>query len=172
MDENGVVRPSRGTHDAALVDVLDIVGLHSESVDNDGEVRYLPTILLESFGAFDGVSVFMSAKAVLKVLDSGSTSGSDCLEISAVLKLLRCKSFRKSTIPSCLGCGQCLINVFLGIVSLLSQGSDEGFVSVFMVDGVTQLADSRASDVLGQGSNGFVGESVFPVVDRLAAVRF
>ena len=35
-----------------------------------------------------------------------------------------------------------------------------------MVDGVTQFADSRASDVLGQGSNCFVGESIFPVVDE------
>ena len=35
-----------------------------------------------------------------------------------------------------------------------------------MVDGATQLVDSRASDVLGQGSNSFIGEPVFPIVDE------
>jgi hypothetical protein len=74
---------------------------------------------------------------VLKVFNGGLTSGSDGIEVSTVFGFLRSESFRKSMIPSCLGFGQCLINAFLGVVSLLSQGSDEGFVSIFMVDGMT-----------------------------------
>ena len=35
-----------------------------------------------------------------------------------------------------------------------------------MINGVAQFVDSRASDVLGQGSNGFGGKLIFPVVDE------
>ena len=49
LDEDGVVRSSSGTHDTTLVDVFDITGLHSESVDDNGEVRHLSTIFLKSF---------------------------------------------------------------------------------------------------------------------------
>ena len=48
MDEDGVVGPPSGTHDAALVDVFDIAGLHRESVDDDGEVRHW-LLQLESY---------------------------------------------------------------------------------------------------------------------------
>ena len=166
MDEDGVVRPSCSAHNAALVDIFDVAGLHGESIDDDGEVRYLAAVFFESLGAFDCIGVLVRMEAMLEVLDGGLTACSDGVEIGAVFGFLRCESFRKSTIPSCLGRGQGLIDTFLGVVSILSQGSDEGFVSVFLVDGVTQPADSRASDVLGQGSNSFIGESILPVIDE------
>ena len=166
LDEDGIVRSSGGTHDSPLVNVLDISRLESESIDNNGEVGYLPVILLESLGTFDGIGGFVLMKAVLEVFDSGLAAGPDCVEVSAVFNFLRSESFRKSTIPSCLGCGQCLIDALLGVISFLSQGGDKGLVSVFVVDGATQLANSRASDVLGQGSNSLCGELVFPVVDE------
>ena len=123
-------------------------------------------ILFETFWTFDGVDGFILMETVLEVFDGGLTTGSNGVEVGVVFSFLRSESFRKSTIPSCLGCGQCLINALLGIVSLLLQGGDEGFVSIFVVDGMAQFVDSRASDVLGQGSNGFSGKLVFPVVNE------
>ena len=166
MDEYGVVGSSGCTHDSALIDVLDITGLHGETVHDDGEVRYLPTIFFESLGAFDCVSVLVRAKATLEVLDGGSTTSSDSFKIGAVLGFLRRESLRKSTIPSCLGRRQCSVDAVLDIVSFFSEGGDEVLVSIFVVDGALQLVDSRASDVLGQGSNGFGGELVLPIVDE------
>ena len=103
LDEDGVVGASGCAHDSALVDVFDVTGLHGESVHDDGEVGYLPAILLKSFGALNGVSILIGMEATLKVLDCGSTARSDCFKVSSVLGFLRFESFRKSTIPSCLG---------------------------------------------------------------------
>ena len=146
LDEYGVVGSSSGPHDAALVDVLDVAGLHGEPVDDDGEVRYLPAVLFESLWTFDGVSILICAEATLEIFDGGSTTGSDCLQVSAVFGFLRLESFRKSTIPSCLGCRQGSVDTVLNIVSLLSKGGDEVLVSVFAVGGALQLVDSRASE--------------------------
>ena len=166
LNEYGIVGSSSGAHDSTLVDILDIAGLHREPVDDDGEVGHLPTILLKSLGAFDGVSIFIGTEAVLEIFDGGSTTSSDCFEVSTVLGLLRLESFRKSTIPSCLGRRQGVVNALLAVISLLSKGGDEVLVSVFTVGGALQLVDSRASDVLGQGSNGLGGELVLPVLDE------
>ena len=97
---------------------------------------YLSAILFEFFWTLDGIGGFILMEVVLKVLDGGLTPSSNGIEIGAVFRLLRSESFRKLTIPSCLGCGQCLVNAFLGVVSLLPQGGDEGLVSVFVVDSV------------------------------------
>ena len=166
LDEYGVVRSSSCAHDSALVNVLDIAGLHGESVHNDGEIRHLSSIFFESLGTFDCVSVLIRAEALLEVFNSGSTTSSDGLEIGAVFSFLRYESFCKSMIPSCLGCGQCLVDVTLDIVSLLSEGGDKVLVSIFAVNGALQFVDSRVSDVLGQSSNGFGGKLIFPIVDE------
>ena len=166
LDKNGIVGSPCGTHDSALVNILDVSGLHGESIIDDGEVGHLSAILFESLGAFDGISVLIGVKAVLEIFDGGFAPSSDCFEIGTMFKLLHHESFRKSTIPSCLGCGQCLIDAFLNVVSLSAQGGNEGLVSILMVNGMTQLADSRASNVLGQGSNGFLGELVLLIVDE------
>ena len=102
MDEDGVVGSSCSAHDAALVNVLDVTGLHGEPVDDDGEVGYLPTIFFKSFRAFDGVSILVCTEATLEIFNGGPTTGSDCFKVSAVLGFLRLESFCKSTIPSCL----------------------------------------------------------------------
>ena len=103
MNEYGVVGASGCTHDSALVNVFDVTGLHGEPIHDDGEVGYLPAILLKSFGALDGVSILVGAEAALEVLDCGSTASSDRFKVSAVFGFLRFESFRKSTIPSCFG---------------------------------------------------------------------
>ena len=105
-------------------------------------------------------------ETVLKVFNCSLTSGSNGIKVSAVLGFLCCESFHKSIVPSCLGCGQRLIDAMLGVVAIFPKGGDEGLMPVFVVDSVAQLADSRASDVLGQGSNCFSGESVFPVINE------
>ena len=166
MNEDGVVGSSGCTHDSPLVDILDISSLKGESVDDDGEVGYLSAVFLEPFWTFDGIGSFILVETVSEVFDGGLTAGSNGVEVGTVFSLLRRESFRKSTIPSCFGCGQGLIDTFLGIVSFFSQGGDEGLVSIFVVNGVSQFVDSRASDVLGQGSNSFGGELIFPVVDE------
>ena len=166
LNEDGVFGSSSGAHDSALVNIFDIAGLHGESINDDGEVRYLSTIFFESFWTFDCISEFIRTQAVLEVFDGSLTSCSDGVEIDVVFGFLRCESFRKSTIPSCLGCGQCLVDAFLGVIALLSKSGDEGFVSIFVVDGMAQFPDSRASNVLGQGSNCLGGESVLPVVNE------
>ena len=135
MDEDGVVGSSSGPHNAALVDIFDVAGLHGESVDDDGEVRYLPAILFEPFWTLNGVSILVCAEAALKVLDGGSTAGSDCFQVGTVFSFLRLESLRKSTIPSCLGLRQGSVDTVLNIVSLLSKGGDEILVSVFAVGG-------------------------------------
>jgi hypothetical protein len=135
LNEDGVVGASGGPHDASLVNVLDIAGLHGESIDDDGEVGYLPTILLESLGTLDSVSVLIGAEATLEVFDCGSAASSDCFKVSAVLGFLRLESLRKSTIPSCLGRRQGVVDAMLNIVSLLSKGGDEALVSIFVVGG-------------------------------------
>ena len=139
LDEYGVVGASSGAHDSTLVDILDVTGLHGEPVDDDREVGYLPTVLFKPFGAFDGVGVLVCVEAMLEVLDCGLTAGFNGVEIGAMFGLLRCESFRKSTIPSCLGSGQGLIDALLGVVSFLSEGGDEVLVSVFVIDGVQPL---------------------------------
>ena len=103
MDEDGIIGASGCTHDSALVDVLDVPSLHGESVHDDGEVGYLSAILLESFGTLNGVSILIAAEAALEVFNGGSTASSDRFKVSAVFGFLRLESFRKSTIPSCLG---------------------------------------------------------------------
>ena len=166
LDKDGVVRPSCSTHNSALVDVLDVSGLHGESVDDNGEVRYLSAVFFESFWTFDSIGGFIRVEAMLEIFNGRLTSSPNGIEASVMFGLLRCESFCKSTIPSCLGCGQGLVDAFLGVVTILLKGGNEGLVSILVVDGVTQLADSRASDVLGQGSNGFGRELIFPVVDE------
>ena len=136
LNEYGVVGASSGAHDSTLVDILDVTGLHGEPVDDDGEVGHLPTVLLKPLWAFDCVGILIRVEVMLEVLDSGLTASSDGVEIGAMFGLLRCESFRKSTIPSCLGCGQGLIDTLLGVVSLLSEGGDEGLVSVLVINGV------------------------------------
>ena len=91
-------------------------------------------ILFKSFGAFDGVSILIGAEATLEVLDGGSTPSLDCFKVSAVFSFLRLESFRKSTIPSCLGCRQGAVNATLNLVSFLSEGGDKVLVSIFAVD--------------------------------------
>jgi hypothetical protein len=164
--EDGVVGASGCAHDSALVNVLDVSGLHSEPVHDDGEIGYLPAILFKSLGALDGVSILVGTEATLEILDCSLTPSSDCFKVSAVFGLLRLESFRKSTIPSCLGCRQGVVDATLNVVSFFSEGGDEVLVSIFAVSGALQLVDSRASDVLGQGSNGFGGELVPPVVNE------
>ena len=136
LNEYGIVGAFSGAHDSTLVDILDVMGLHGEPVDDNGEVGYLPTVLLKPLWAFDCVGILVRVEVMLEVLDSGLTAGSDGVEISAVFGLLRCESFRKSTIPSCLGCSQGLIDMLLGVVPLLSESGDEGLVLVFVIDGV------------------------------------
>jgi hypothetical protein len=135
LDEYGVIGSSGCAHDSTLVDVLDVAGLHGESVHDDGKVGYLPAVLFESLGTFDCISLFVGAEATLKVLNRGSTTGSDGFKVGAMLGFLRCESLRKSTIPSCLGLGQGLVDAVLNIVSLLSEGGDKVLVSIFAVDG-------------------------------------
>ena len=137
LNEDGIVRSSGSTHDPSLVDVLDISCLEGESIDDNGEVRYLPAIFFESLAAFNSIGGFVLTKTMLEVLDSGLGTGSDCVEVSTVFSFLRSKSFCKSTIPSCLGCGQGLVDALLSVVLFLSQGGDEGLVSVFVIDGMT-----------------------------------
>ena len=110
MDKDSVVRPPGGAHNAALVDIFDVTGLHGESIDDDGEVRYLTSIFFESLGAFDCIGALIRVEAMLEVFDGGLTAGSDGIEIGTVFGFLRCESFRKSTIPSCLGRGQGLFD--------------------------------------------------------------
>ena len=88
LDEDGVIGSSSGTHDSTLVNVFNIAGLHGEPVDDDGEVRYLPTIFLESFWTFDCVGVLVGTKAMLEVFNSGLAPSSDGIEVSAVFGLL------------------------------------------------------------------------------------
>ena len=166
MDENGVIGPPGGTHNSSLVDVFDVSSLKGEAVDDNGEVRYLPAIFFKSLWAFDGIGSFILMEAVLEVFDGGLASGSYGVEVGAMFSFLQSESLHKLTIPSCLGCGQCLIDVVLGVVSLLSQGGDEVLVSILLIDGAMQLFDSSVSDVLGQGSNGLDGELISPVVDE------
>ena len=166
MDEDGIVGSSCGAHNAALVDILDVAGLHSEAVHDDGEVGYLPAVLFESLGAFNCVGVFVGTEATLKVFESGSTASSDGFQVDAVFGLLSCESLRKSTIPRFLGRSHCLVNAALDVVSFCSKGGDEVLVSIFTVDGALQLVNSRASDVLGQGNNGLGGELVLPIIDK------
>ena len=71
LNEYGVVGASGGAHDSPLVDVLDVASLHCESVDDDGEVRHLSSILLESLGAFDGVSILIGSVAAVSA-EAGS----------------------------------------------------------------------------------------------------
>ena len=149
-----------------MVDVFDVTGLHGEPIHDDGEVGYLPAVLLKSLRALDGVGIFVGVKAGLEIFDGGSAAGSNRFKVSTVFGLLRLESFRKSTIPSCFGCRQGVVDVTLNIVSLFSEGGDKVFVPIFTVDNVLQLVDSRASDVLGQGSNGFGGELISPVVNE------
>ena len=166
MDEYGVVGAPSCAHDLALIDVFDVASLHGESVHDDGEVRYLATIFFKSLGALDCVSILVGSETGLEILDGDPTARSDSFKVSAVFSLLGCKSLRKSTIPSCLGRGQCSVNMVLDIISFFSEGGDEVLVLFFAIDGTLQLVDSRASDVLGQGSNGLGGELVLPVVDE------
>ena len=135
LDEDSVVGSSGGPHDVALVNVLDVAGLYGEPIDNDGEVGYLPAILFKPLWAFEGVSILACTEALLEVLDGGSATSSDCLQVSTVFGFLRLESFRKSTIPSCLGCRQGSVDAVLNIVSLSSKGGDELFVSVFAIGG-------------------------------------
>ena len=74
LDKDGVIRSSRGTHDTTLIDVFDVAGLHSESVNNDGEVRHLSSILFESLRTFDGIGGFIRVEAMLEVFDGCLTS--------------------------------------------------------------------------------------------------
>ena len=110
LNEYGVIGSSGCPHDSALVDILDVAGLHGESIHDDGEVRYLPAILFESFGTLDRVSILVGVEMTLELFDRGSSAGSNGFEIGAVLGFLRRESLRKSTIPSCLGLGQCLVD--------------------------------------------------------------
>ena len=118
LNEYGVVGASGCAHDSTLVDVFDVTGLHGESVHDDGEVGHLSAILFKPLGTLDSVSILVGAEATLEIFDGGSTTGSDCLEVSAVFGLLSLESRRKSTIPSCLGCRQGSIDAVLDIVSL------------------------------------------------------
>ena len=135
LNKDGVIGASGGAHDSTLVDILDITGLHSEPVDDDGEVGHLPSILFKSLRALDGVSILIGSEASLEIFKRGSTASADCFEVRAVLGLLRLESLRKSTIPSCLGRQQGSIDAVLNIVSLPSKGGDEVLVSVFAVGG-------------------------------------
>ena len=135
LDEYGVIGSSGCAHDSTLVDVFDVAGLHGESVHDDGEVRYLPAVFFESLGTLDCVSILIGAEATLKVLDCGSTTGSDSFKVGAVFGFLRRKSLRKSTIPSCLGRGQCSVDAVLDIIAFFLEGGNEVLVSVFTVDG-------------------------------------
>ena len=166
MNEYGVVGAPGCAHDSALVNILDVSGLHSEPVHDDGEIGYLAPIFFKSLGALDGVSILIGSEATLEIFDCGSTPSSDRFKVSMVLGFLRLESLRKSTIPSCLGCRQGPVDAILNVVSLFAKGGDEVLVSIFAGDGALQLVDSRACDVLGQGSNGLGGELVLPVVDE------
>ena len=166
LDENGVIGASSCAHDSTLVDIFDVTGLHGKPVDDNGEVRHLSAVFFKPLWALDCIGVLIRTEAMLEVFNSGLAASSDGVEVGAVFGLLRRESVRKSMIPSCLGCSQGLVDMLLSVVSLLSKSGNEGLVSVFVIDGVAQFPDSRASDVLGQGSNGLDGESVFPVIDE------
>ena len=88
MDKNGIIGSSSGTHDASLVNVLNVTSLHGEPVNNDREVGDASSVLFEALWTFDGIPILVGVDTASELFDHGPRTSSYGLDADQVVGLL------------------------------------------------------------------------------------
>ena len=153
LDEDGIIGTPGCAHDVTLVDIFDVSGLHSESINDDGEVGDTASILFETFRAFDCISLFISADAAFELLHRGPRTSSYSFDADQMVGLLLSDSCGHSLLLISLSLAYGVVDAPLSDILLLAKAGDKLLVAGVSIDGGVQFLDSGIGDTLGQGCN-------------------